>query len=101
MRDILFAATSFLILMLFIGLTVFFGWALLVLIFISAALFPLFIRLQRFYMNWRYKGVFKSTDPDNFQEPSSSINANNIPNTDNIGNNKIIDVEYQEIPAKK
>ncbi len=90
MTDFFAAVIGFIVLMLFIGFALWFGAALLVLVFISAALLPLFLVLQGYYMRWRYKKVFNPTDPGNFTNKTTVTEHK-------IGDTTIIDVEYEEI----
>ena len=81
MKDIIFSILGFLVLGVFAAVALWFGAALILFVFISAAFLAVVALLRVQYLRWRYK--------DSFAKQSQTI----------VEENKatIIDVEYKEV----
>ena len=96
MKDFLFAASGFIVFVIFLGFALWMGAVLITIVVISSILLLITLKFKIFYYRWRNKGIFNPTDPMNAVYTQTTTTTR----TTKSGDNTIIDVEYQEISDK-
>ncbi len=86
MIELLFTLISLMVFAVFIAFALWFGAALLVVIFISGAFFAVYFVLRGYYLRWKYGNMMNSHPQNQYSET--------------VTKTTIIDAEYKDISEK-